>query len=105
MLYVCSISALDTDLTNLQSHEGPIETNKFYANFFLGKQTNAVWTQPYSLLWSQGNGNAESYGLSVTHIDASQRAYGPDGSADPVEYYINPIGIQSIVFSAAELGP
>ena len=87
-----------------QTNQGPTETNKFYANFFLG-QSNAVWTHPYSLLWSQGGGNAFSYGLSITHDDADQRVYGPNATADPVEFYINPIGIQSLIFSAAELGP
>lgn len=87
------------------TNQGPTETNKFYANFFLGGQSNAVWTHPYSLLWSQGGGNAFSYGLSVTHDDATQRAYGPNATAIPVEFYINPIGIQSLIFSAVELGP
>lgn len=87
------------------TNQGPTETNKFYANFFLGGQLNPVWTHPYSLLWSQGGGNAFSYGLSITHDEASQRAYGPNATANPVEFYINPIGIQSLIFSAAELGP
>ena len=92
-------------LLNNQTNQGPTETNKFYANFFLGTQSNAVWTHPYSLLWSQGGGNAFSYGISITHDEASQRAYGPNASANPVEFYVNPIGIQSLIFSAAELGP
>lgn len=46
--------------------------------------------------------------MAVSHIDANQRAYGPQNNAipgSPVQYYINPIGIQSIILSAIELGP
>jgi endo-1,3(4)-beta-glucanase len=86
---------------------GPIETNKFYANIFLGTQGQSVFTEPYSMMWSQGSGNAMSYGMSVSHISASQRVFGPANTAlpnSPNSYYINPIGIQSIIFSAAEFG-
>ncbi|KAL8704907.1 MAG: hypothetical protein Q9201_001976 [Fulgogasparrea decipioides] len=83
----------------------PKSTNKFYANLFLGNQTNSVWTQPYTLQWSQGAGNAMSWGMSVSHIEEDQRVFGPNTTANPVEYYANPVGIQSMIFSAAELGP
>ena len=46
--------------------------------------------------------------MAVSHIDADQRAYGPQNhalSGSPVQYFINPIGIQSIILSATELGP
>lgn len=45
--------------------------------------------------------------MSISQIDANQRAYGPPNPAlpgSPVQYLINPIGIQSIVLSAMELG-
>ena len=51
-------------------------------------------------------GNAQSWGMSISHIDPDQRAYGPPNTAipgSPVQYFINPIGIQSIVLSAMEL--
>ena len=86
----------------------PVSTNKFYANLFLGSQGQGVWTHPYSLAWSKGSGNVGSWGMSVSHIDASQRAYGPQNHAlagAPVQYFINPVGIQSIILSAIELGP
>lgn len=89
----------------ISGQTAPKSTNKFYANFFLGNQTNSVWTQPYSLQWSQGSGNAKTWGMSVSHIEADQRVFGPSATDNPVEYYVNPIGIQSIIFSAAELGP
>ena len=44
--------------------------------------------------------------MSISQIDADQRAYGPPNTAipgSPVQYFINPIGIQSIVLSAIEL--
>lgn len=79
----------------------PIGTNKFYQNFFLGNQTSGTWTHPYSVAWSKGGGASGSWGLSIQHIDPSQRVYGP---GNPVSYFINPVGIQSIILSASELG-
>ena len=93
----------------LQVPQGnPLATNKFYGNLFLGGQTNGVWTHPYSVVWSHGSGNAQSWGLAISHIDANQRVNGPPNTTipgSPVQYFINPIGIQSIVLSAVELGP
>ncbi|KAI4129135.1 MAG: hypothetical protein LQ338_002370 [Usnochroma carphineum] len=85
----------------------PLSTNKFYANFFLGSQGQGVWTHPYSLTWSKGTQNAQSWGMAISHIDADQRVFGPRNSnipGSPVQYYINPIAIQSIILSAVELG-
>lgn len=79
----------------------PIQTNKFYANFFLGGRTCATWTHPYSVAWVNGLGSTGSWGISVSHIDRNQLALGP---GDPVQYFINPIGIQSMILSAHELG-
>ncbi|OCL10453.1 glycoside hydrolase family 81 protein, partial [Glonium stellatum] len=79
----------------------PLETNKFYANFFLSTQTQPVWTHPYSLQWSHGTGNAGSWGISISHIDRNQLSFGP---GSPAQFFINPIGIQSMILSAAELG-
>lgn len=88
----------------IQNRQSPIGTNKFYANFFLGTQTAGTWTHPYSVAWSKGGGSSKSWGLSIQHIDASQRAFGPDANANPAKYFINPLGIQSVVLSASELG-
>lgn len=55
------------------NQNSPIATNKFYAAFFLGTQSNAVWTHPYSLAWSKGTGNAKSWGLSVSYIEPDQK--------------------------------
>ncbi|KAJ9299057.1 CAZyme family GH81 [Paecilomyces variotii] len=86
---------------------GPVSTNKFFAGFFLGSQTSAAFTHPYSLAWAKGSGNAQSWGLAISHINAGMLAYGqPDDRlpGHPVSYYINPVGIQSMILSAAELG-
>jgi endo-1,3(4)-beta-glucanase len=78
----------------------PIQTNKFYANLFLGSQGNPVWTHPYSLAWANGHGN--SYGMAVSHTERSQFVYGPDPQ-NP-QYFVSPIGMQHMVLSAEELG-
>lgn len=85
----------------------PIETNKFYANAFLGSQGSPIFVHPYSLQWAKGFGNALSWGMSVSHIDPDQKVYGPPNNKvpqSPVAYYVNPIGIQSVIFSATEMG-
>lgn len=46
--------------------------------------------------------------MAVSHIDANGRADGPQNTAlpgAPIHYFINPIGIQSVILSAVELGP
>ncbi|KAJ5084702.1 hypothetical protein NUU61_009281 [Penicillium alfredii] len=85
---------------------GPIETNKFYAGLFLGSQTNASFTQPYSLAWSKGGGSLKSWGMAVSHVESHLLAYGPKNHkipGDPVEYYINPVSLQHVILSATEL--
>lgn len=87
---------------------GPLETNKFYSNFYLGTQTNPAFVQPYSLSWSKGSGNAQSWGMAVSHVDDFQKFFGPVDTripGSPSSYFINPLGIQSVILSAAELGP
>ncbi|KAH6618035.1 glycoside hydrolase family 81 protein [Chaetomium sp. MPI-SDFR-AT-0129] len=89
----------------ITNKNGPIGTNKFYNNFHLGNQTTPAYLHPYSVAWARGQGAAKSWGLAVSHIDAQQRVY---GQASPgtgaVSYFINPIGIQSVILSAKELG-
>ena len=46
--------------------------------------------------------------MAVSHIDADQRANGPQNTAlpgAPIQYFYCPVGIQSIILSAVELGP
>ncbi|KAL5052287.1 hypothetical protein BDW71DRAFT_213102 [Aspergillus fruticulosus] len=85
----------------------PIETNKFHSALFLGTQTNATFTHPYTLAWAKGGGNLSSFGMAISHTELDLLASGPTNSqlpGNPISYYINPIGIQSIVLSATELG-
>ncbi len=85
--------------------KGPLETNKFYANFFLGSQTSPSFLHPYSVAWAKGQGAAGSWGLAISHIDSKQRVYGPNSpGTGAASYFINPIGIQSVCLSAKELG-
>ncbi|EXJ82509.1 endo-1,3(4)-beta-glucanase [Capronia epimyces CBS 606.96] len=86
---------------------GPLETNKFYQNFVLGSQGDPSFVMPYSLTWSQGSGNAQSWGMAISHVDGSQKVFGPANTAipgSPNSYYINPLGIQSLILSASEFG-
>lgn len=85
----------------ISSSGSPTQTNKFYANFFLGNRNQGTWTHPYSLTWAKGGGLTCSWGMVVSHISRSQLAYGP---GKPSQYFINPIGIQAMILSARELG-
>ncbi|GAO13329.1 hypothetical protein UVI_02013420 [Ustilaginoidea virens] len=84
--------------------QGPIQTNKFYSNFFLGDQRGPTFTFPYSVSWAGGKGTSASWGMACSHIDQHQRVFGQEKFNGASSYYLNPIGIQSIVLSAKELG-
>jgi endo-1,3(4)-beta-glucanase len=84
--------------------KGPLQTNKFYTNLFMGNQTSPVFTFPYSLAWAAGTGPAASWGMAISHIDASKRVFGPVEYNNAAKYYLNPIAIQSMIISATELG-
>ncbi|KAB8299979.1 hypothetical protein EYC80_000221 [Monilinia laxa] len=87
----------------IQSQSAPRDTNKFYSNFYLGSQSAPTWTHPYSLAWSKGGGATSSWGMTIVHVDANQRVFGPNATANPASYFINPIGLQSLVISAKQL--
>ncbi|KAL1842924.1 hypothetical protein VTJ49DRAFT_3712 [Mycothermus thermophilus] len=88
------------------SANGPIQTNKFYANFFLANQTSPSFLHPYSVAWPRGQGASGTFGLAISHIEPHQRVFGPTKPpTGAASYFINPIGIQSVCLSAAELGP
>lgn len=57
-----------------------INTNKFYANAFLGEQNQAIWTHPYSVWWGKGweeSGRIKTWGLCITHAEECDLEYGP----------------------------
>lgn len=92
--------------TPIQPQSERYETNKFYANFFLGDQKSGTWTHPYSVSWSKGAGETNSWGIAVSHIERNQLVTGakdPSLDAGDVAYFVAPIGLQSLVLSAAEL--
>lgn len=78
---------------------GPLQTNKFYANFFANRQDNATWTHPYSVWWSNDTAK-QGHGLSVSHTDRSQFIYGP---GNPVQSFQDPLFRQAVALSAQEL--
>lgn len=59
------------------------------------------------MFWSKGSGNAQSWGLAISHIGPELVQYGPPDNTipgSPVKHYLNPVGLQSIILSATELG-
>ena len=81
-----------------------LQTNKFYANFFLDDQCAPTYTFPYSVRWVGGKAPTHSWGMACSHIEARQRVFGEEKVAGASAYYINPVGIESMIFSATELG-
>lgn len=84
--------------------KAPLQTNKFYANFFLGDQLAPVYIFPYALQWAGGKGVSASWGMSCGHVEAHQRVFGKVRFNGSSSYYLNPVGVQSMVVSAKELG-
>ncbi|KAF2643556.1 endo-1,3(4)-beta-glucanase 1 precursor [Massarina eburnea CBS 473.64] len=87
----------DSDLRTLN-------TNKFYANAFLGEQNQPIWTHPYYLWWQKGKnvvdmGGLATWGMCVGHSELGDVIYGP---GDPAQYFTNPRK-QSIILGAREL--
>ena len=83
---------------------GPLQTNKFFANFHLGDRHGPTFTFPYSLAWAGGKGASGSWGMSCSHVEAHQRVFGKEKVNGASSYYLNPVGIQSLVVGAADLG-
>ncbi|CVK85090.1 related to glucan 1,3-beta-glucosidase [Fusarium mangiferae] len=83
----------------VDNKNSPIQTNKFYANFFANNQDNATWTHPYSI-WRSSDPVKQGYGLSISHTDRDEFIYGP---GNPVKSLEDPAFRQSIALSAREL--
>lgn len=78
---------------------GPLQTNNFYGNFLVDDQNLPVWTHPYSV-WKSTDDQFK--GLGIAHTTESQRVFGDDPNSNPVKYFFNPVGICSLMLSAAE---
>lgn len=72
---------------------GPIPTNKFYGNLLLPKgQELPLWTHPFSLWYSHPD-----HSICVSYTSQDQRVF--DQEQSPPQFYFNPVGIKSIMFS------
>lgn len=79
-----------------------LHTNKFYTNLLVGSQRKAIFTHPYSMWFRDCKDSALPYcGISISHIDREKVAY---EEVDPSAFFMNPLGIESIILSALELG-
>ena len=75
------------------SNGSPIPTNKFYGNMLLPNgQELPIWTHPYSLWYSKQDNS-----ICVSYTSAKQRVF--DQENFPPQFYFNPVGIKSIMFS------
>jgi endo-1,3(4)-beta-glucanase len=62
-----------------------LNTNKFYANAFLGKQNEPIWTHPYSVWWGKGwsgPGILRNWGMCISHIEERDLVYGEGNPTD-----------------------
>lgn len=87
---------LPVTIPNGVTNNIPIETNKFYANLFLGNQDNMAWTFPYGVFWDKST----RFGLGVLHTDVNLRTFGPTNSNGAASYYFNVPRLEELVFSA-----
>jgi endo-1,3(4)-beta-glucanase len=92
----------------IQEQQQKLQTNKFYANFFLGDQTAGTWTHPYSVSWPKGGGESGSWGLAVSHVERDIFVNGtrdPSLDAGDASFFEAPLGLESLVLSTTAFGP
>lgn len=79
----------------------PFQTNKFYSNLFLGKQTDMVFPWPYGMFWRK----QDYYGFAVQHTDPEKQVFGSEATnnKDVPLYFYNPTQQGEIMFSATDL--
>lgn len=90
----------------IQEQSQKLQTNRFYTNLFMGNQSSTVYTFPYSVAWARGGGKAASWGFSISHTELNQFTFGPPQprkDAGNSSYFASPLGLESIILSAAEL--
>lgn len=61
----------------VQPQDRKLQTNKFYSALYLNDQTSPVYTFPYSVSWSKGQGQVQSWGLAISHVEPGQWAEAP----------------------------
>lgn len=98
--------------TGIQPQDHKLQTNKFYSALFLADQSSSVFLFPYSVTWVRGGGNIGSWGLAISHTDASDLKFATpkydDNSgfrldAGESAYFYSELGHHSIILSASEL--
>jgi endo-1,3(4)-beta-glucanase len=83
----------------------PIPTNKFYANLFLGSQTQGVWLHPYQVWLTPPSDPGRNTGLNVSHVDPEQKVsvgyHQKPELLTPINRYMDriPVPIQSNTIS------
>ncbi|CUM63893.1 uncharacterized protein PRCAT00001481001 [Priceomyces carsonii] len=75
-----------------------LQTNKYYANLFLGNQSDMIWSYPYGLSLS----NKDYYGFELQHSIPQYRYTGTVNTNNPTvkSYYANPLHTGELIFSA-----
>ena len=60
-------------ISSLQVQDGPVPTNNFYSNLFLGSTTEGVWCQPYCLRHTKPGEESRSFGVSICQYENRDR--------------------------------
>ena len=79
----------------------PFGTNKFYANLFLGDQTDMIFSYPFGFYWSK----SDYFGFGVQHTIAANRVHDSveTNNKDDWSYFYNPILTGELFISATTL--
>lgn len=84
----------------------PVPTNAWWGNLLAWdgqKESDAVFSSPYTHKVVQGQPGAIGCGFSVSYL-AQYRVEGPKNDNDAIRYYYYPPTIKNLLFSALELG-
>ncbi|WLF77828.1 glycoside hydrolase [Lodderomyces elongisporus] len=87
----------------VNNNGAPIQTNKFYANLFLGDQTMMVYTYPYAVYRTAYTTDNPFNGLGIQVANKSMRVFGNvNSNNDNPSYYFNPTNNAEVIFSATQ---
>ncbi|OWB72931.1 hydrolase activity, hydrolyzing O-glycosyl compounds protein [[Candida] boidinii] len=95
----CDSNQHPVGLPQFYKQEKPIETNAFFGNLLVPEQTLPVWTHPYAIWQCK---DPVFKGIAISHIEESQKVYGPEPDSNPARFFFNPAGIVSLMLSANE---